>query len=432
MTPVAVPGLGGGDEERPAGISAGYAGYALGLLTSINLLNYLTRNAVFALFEPVKRDLGLTDANLGLLGTAYVLVFSVASVPAGVLGDLWTRRIVIAGGLVLWSVATCLSGLAQGFGTLFWSRAMVGLGGAAAATASAALVADYFRGRRRSLAMSIFMAGLAVGGVFGILLAGQLEHAYGWRVAFFVVGLPGFLLAALTLRLREPARVVSPPRPQAKVVLDSMTELGVAARRILRTPTLVAVFGGGALISFGMNGLVGWAPTFLSRELALSTKQASLILGTYGLAAGIAGTIAGGVVADWMRKRVPSARIVTSVIGFAVGAPLLLWLLHIRDMSVFVPVFSAAFFFLTWYNGPLTAVIFDVTPMRMAATVSGAYLMFIHLAGDAIAFPLVGYLSDTFGLHRAVVLLPVAALAGALICLLAVPWVVSDTARARE
>jgi sugar phosphate permease len=247
-----------------------------------------------------------------------------------------------------------------------------------------------------------------------------------------VVGLPGFLLAALTLRLREPARVVSPSRPRAKVMVDSMTELGVAARRILRTPTLVAVFGGGALISFGMNGLVGWAPTFLSRELALSTKQASLILGTYGLAAGIAGTIAGGVVADWMRRRVPSARIVTSVIGFAVGAPLLLWLLHIRDMSVFVPVFSAAFFFLTWYNGPLTAVIFDVTPMRMAATVSGAYLMFIHLAGDAIAFPLVGYLSDTFGLHRAVVLLPVAALAGALICLLAVPWVVSDTARARE
>jgi sugar phosphate permease len=95
-------------------------------------------------------------------------------------------------------------------------------------------------------------------------------------------------------------------------------------------------------------------------------------------------------------------------------------------------VFTAAFFFLTWYNGPLTAVIFDVSPLRMAATVSGAYLMFIHLAGDAIAFPLVGYLSDAFGLHRAVVLLPIAAMLGALVCLAAVPRLVADTEGARE
>ncbi|MGH7559624.1 MAG: MFS transporter [Gemmatimonadales bacterium] len=432
MTPLAAPAPGGDGAERPLGITAGYAGYALGVLTAVNLLNYLARNAVFALFEPVKRDLALTDAHLGLLGTAYVLVFSLASVPAGVLGDLGSRRVVIAGGVILWSIATAVSGLVQDFGSLFFARSIVGLGGAAAATASAALVADYYMGRRRSVAMSIFMAGLAVGGVLGILLAGQLEHAYGWRVAFLVLGLPGFLLAALALRLKDPTRPAPPSRQGAEVLYATFRELEGAARRILRTPTLVAVFAGGALISFGMNGLVGWAPTFLARELQLSTKESSLILGTYGLAAGILGTLVGGVVADWLRKWVPSARIVTSAVGFVVGSPLLLWLLYIRDMSVFVPVFCAAFFFLTWYNGPLTAVIFDVTPMRIATTVSGAYLMFIHLAGDAIAFPLVGYLSDAFGLHRAIILLPVAALAGALICLLAVPKLVGDMERARD
>lgn len=418
-------------EELPVGgVSRAYANYALWLLTAINLVNYLTRNAIFALFDPVKRDLSLTDAHLGWLGSAYVLLFSVASLPAGVIGDLGSRRVVIAAGVALWSIGTSLSGLAQDFGWLLLARSLVGLGGAAAATASAALVADYFPGRRRSTAMSIYMAGLAVGGVFGILLAGQLEHAFGWRAAFLALGLPGFFLAALVLRIQDPTRPVTPAKEGADALLAVFRELAGAGRRILSTRTLVAVFTGGALISFGMNGLVGWAPTFISRELALSPAKASLILGTYGLAFGIAGTVAGGIVADWLRTRVPGARLITTAIGFFIGSPLLIWLLYIRDLNWFIPVFCAAFFFLTWYNGPLTAVIFDVTPTRIATTVSGAYLMFIHLAGDAVAFPLVGFLSDRFGLERAIIMLPIASLIGAAIVLSAVRALEGDTARA--
>ena len=135
-------------------------------------------------------------------------------------------------------------------------------------------------------------------------------------------------------------------------------------------------------------------------------------------------------VADWLRTRVRGARLVTTAAGFFVGCPLLLWLLFIRDLHWFIPVFCAAFFFLTWYNGPLTAVIFDVTPRRIATTVSGAYLMFIHLAGDAVAFPLVGFLSDRFGLEYAIIVLPIAALIGAAIVVSAVKALAGDTARA--
>lgn len=422
--------IGNTEELKTVGISRGYTNYALGILTAINLVNYLTRNAIFALFDPVKVELNLTDAHLGWLGTAYVLVFSLASVPAGVLGDVGSRRVVIAAGVALWSVGSILSGLAQDFGWLLVARSLVGLGGAAAATASAALVADYFPGKRGSTAMSIFMAGLAVGGVLGILLAGQLQHAYGWRVAFIVVGLPGFLLAALVLRIKDPSRPATPARQGAEALLAVFQDLAGAARRILNTRTLVAVFAGGALISFGMNGLVGWAPTFMSRELSLTPAQASVLLGTYGLASGILGTVAGGLVADWLSSRVAGARLITSAVGFIVGAPLLIWLLYIRDIGTFTPVFCAAFFFLTWYNGPLTAVIFDVTPKRIATTVSGAYLMFIHLAGDAVAFPLVGSLSDRFGIERAILVLPIASLIGAFIILSAVKALAGDTQRA--
>jgi MFS family permease len=418
------------EETRVSGVSRGYATYALWLLTIINLVNYLARNAIFALFDPVKRDLGLTDAHLGWLGSAYVLVFSLASVPAGVVGDLGSRRVVIAAGVALWSLGTSLSGLAQDFGWLLLARSLVGLGGAAAATASAALVADYFPGRRRSTSMSIFMAGLAVGGVLGILLAGQLEHLYGWRAAFLTLGIPGFLLAAMVLRIKDPTRPATPAREGADALLAVFRELAGAARRIVSTRTLVAVFAGGALISFGMNGLVGWAPTFISRELQLPPAKAALLLGTYGMVSGISGTVAGGLVADWLRLRVPGARLITTAAGFFVGAPLLVWLLYLRDLHWFIPVFCAAFFFLTWYNGPLTAVIFDVSPKRIATTVSGAYLMFIHLAGDAIAFPLVGFLSDRFGIEQAIMVLPIAALIGGGIVLSAVKALAGDTERA--
>ena len=417
-------------EESPTGISRPYAYYALTLLTAINLLNYLERNAIFALFEPVRLDLGLSDVHLGWLASAYVLVFSLASLPAGVAGDLGSRRVVVATGVTLWSIATSLSGLIEGFGSLLFTRAVIGLGGALAATASASLVADYFPERRRSVAMSIFMAGLAIGGVMGIMTAGQLGHHYGWRVAFLVLGLPGFLVAALVLRVKDPTRPAVPSRQGADVLLATVRELEGVTKRLLSTPTLAAMFVGGALISFGMNGLVGWAPTFLARERSLSTAQASLLLGSYGLISGILGTVTGGVIADYLRTRFPAARIWTSCLGFFIGVPLAIWLLFIRDMTWFVPVFCAAFFFLTWYNGPLTAVIFDVTPPRIATTVAGAYLMFIHLAGDAIAFPLVGVLSDNFGIQRAILLLPIATLIGALICMLGVRTLKADSAKA--
>jgi MFS transporter, Spinster family, sphingosine-1-phosphate transporter len=419
------------EESAATGVSRPYAYYALALLTVINLVNYLERNAIFALFEPVKRDLGLTDVHLGWLGSAYVLVFSLASVPAGIAGDLGSRRVVVATGVILWSIATSLSGLVEGFGSLLFARAMVGLGGALAATASASLVADYFPGRRRSLAMSLFMAGLAIGGVVGILLAGQLAHHYGWRASFLALGLPGFLIGALVLRIKDPTRPTVASRQGPDALLATVRELEGVAKRILSTPTLVAVFVGGALISFGMNGLVGWAPTFLARVRNLSTAQASLLLGSYGLVSGIAGTLAGGLIADFLRARYPSARILTTCVGFFIGAPLAIWLLFIQDMSWFIPVFCAAFFFLTWYNGPLTAVIFDVTPSRIATTVAGAFLMFIHLAGDAIAFPLVGVLSDRFGIQRGILLLPIASLLGALIVLMAVRTLAADTVRAQ-
>ncbi|MEP7174975.1 MAG: MFS transporter [Gemmatimonadales bacterium] len=474
----------------PAEPTRAYGWYALGLLALINLLNYVDRNVIYALFEPIKRDLALTDSQLGWLGSAYIFVFSVAALPFGVLSDLRSRRAVIAGGVTVWSAFTFLSGLVNSFGQLFTCRALVGVGEAAYGPAATSLVADYFPARRRAIAMGILSSGVALGGVLGLLLGGHLEGIYGWRVAFMTVGVPGFILAVLVSRLIDPTRTparltvrsflrdfeigVMPLLRNLWPLLAGVTVGGVAAYRldryygadskadlavlsgavglglaftilrwarrtptpgrdetpfgsgisgafddivhalriVLHTPTLVYVFAAGAMISFGLNGIVGWGPTFVSRELGLSAAAAAALLGKWGLISGTAGTLFGGLFADWLRRRYETARVMVVALGLLLGGPLALWLLTIRDPALFQAVFAVAFFCLSWYIGPMTATIFDVVPARISATVAGAYLLFIHLAGDAIALPLVGSLSDRFGLDRAVLLLPAVVIVG--------------------
>ena len=496
--------------EQPAGtgtVTRAYSFYALGLLAFINLLNYLDRNVIFALFEPIKRELALSDAQLGWLGSAYILVFSVAALPFGVISDLRSRRAVIAAGVSIWSAFTVLSGLVRTFTQLFICRAAVGIGEAAYGPAASSMVADYFPSKGRAVAMGVLASGVSLGGVLGIYLGGKLEAAYGWRVAFMAVGVPGLLCALLVAQLVDPARkpgkisirkylrdielgltaVVRHFLPLLiglalggavalildqyygadskvdiatfsvfvglglglniyrwvkKIRADQLEETpfggGIAnafedilraVRTVLRTPTLVYIFVGGALISFGVNGIVGWGPTFLARELNLSPGEAAKTLGKWGFIFGTTGTLFGGLFADWLRKYTPSGRVLTVALGFLIGGPLAIWLLTIRDLSLFVPVSCATFFFLSWYNGPIAAVTFDVVPPRISATVIGAYLLFIHLAGDAIALPLVGTLSDIFGLDRAVLLLPVATIAGGIVILGATRTVVQDMNR---
>jgi MFS family permease len=483
-----------------------YSHYALGVLAVSNLLSFINRNIVFALFEPIKLDLSLSDAQLGWLASAYVLVFSLAALPFGVLSDLRSRRAVITVGVLLWTIFTLASGFAASFGLLLVCRALVGVGGAAFAGPAQSMVADYFALRGRAMAMGILAAGITLGGVLGIWLGGHLDAAYGWRTTLAIVSVPGFLLAVLTARLRDPVRrpgmlslraaladlgvglsalsrqflplivglltgsglglyldrvsgadskidvaafsisvaiglalnirlwvkrFAAAPASGPRPLVRAFGERAVSLATVLRTPTLVYVFLGGALISFGMNGLVGWAPAFMSRELNLSVAKASGMLGSWGLVSGICGVLFGGVLADGLRRYTVTGRVLTISLGLLIGGPLAFWLLTIRDLNLFVPVFAAAFFFLSWFNGPIAAVIFDVVPSTISATVAGAYLLFIHLVGDTVAFPLIGALSDRLGLARAILLLPLVALVGGIVILGATRTVGRDMARVR-
>jgi MFS transporter, Spinster family, sphingosine-1-phosphate transporter len=422
-----------------------------------------------------------------------------------VIGDLRSRRAVIAFGVGLWSAFTALGATVRHFWQLLVCRSMVGVGEAGYGPAAQALIAEFYQGRQRAFAIGIYSVGMAFGGVLGIWLGGVLAERYGWRVAFVVMGVPGFILAVLASRLREPRR--RPPAPLVDTV-RSWTERGVrqtlaygrpliglalagaglsgvldllgappglgtgvfavfltggivwtivrlvpvavrrtteatevattafgefthAAATVLRTPTLIWTFLGGALVTFAVNGLIAWAPSFLQRTHGLSIGVVGREFGLWGLAGGALGALFGGRVGDWLLARWSGGRVVVSGAGFVLGGPVCAALLLVDELRLFVPLLFTTFFLYTWYNGPLSAVMLDVVPAAVRASVLGAYVLFSHLAGDAIAPPLVGYLSDRFGLRPAMLLLPTAGAVGGLVILIALTTVGRDMQRVK-
>ncbi len=485
-----------------------YAGYALALLAVGNLLSYLDRNIIFALFEPIKRELLVTDQQLGWLGSAYAIVFSVAALFSGVLSDLSSRRAVLASGLALWSTFTALGAAARSYVQLFVTRSLVGIGQSSYLPAAQALLADYFPTKGRAQAMGIFWMGLALGGTLAVYLGGVLGTYIGWRPTLVAVGLPGLVFALLLGRLRDPATqgrgaMARHPAPKFRVTrraamraalpliaslllattifgflalfeglppnvdiavfgivagiglvwtvflwvrlvlrhqhlfpiggpADLIDEMVDGAGTVLRTPTLVWLFVGGALTSAAMNSLVAWSTSYLQRELGMSLVEAGRHIGPIGLSAGMLGSWSGGRLGDKLMERMPGGRVLAASLGFIIGAPLCFWMLLVDSRALFGLLFFFVVFFYTWYNGPVAAALFDVVPRGIAATVMGAYVFFIHIAGDAIALPVIGALSDRFGIRPALLALPMIGLLGGVVLLFALFTVKNDMQRVRR
>jgi MFS family permease len=485
------------------------------LLTLINVLNYTDRNVVFALFEPIKRDLDLSDQELGWLGSAYVIVLSLSALPLGVVGDLKSRRAIITFGVGVWSLFTALGGVVRSFWQLFLCRALVGVGEAGYGPAAQAIIADFYKGHRRAFAIGIYSVGLAVGGVLGVWLGGVLERHYGWRTTFLIMGAPGLVLAALASQLREPAqrppagiavtvrgwiqrgvksavRVAAPliwlsavgaalagvlalfegvPSEVNVAVFGAFATVGIvwtvfrlvpiavkrtteatevaatafeeflhAAATVLRTPTLIWLFLGGAMVTFGMNGLIAWSPSFMARVHGLSVPDFGARFGVWGLAGGVLGVLTGGRLGDSLMGRWSGGRVLAAGAGFVLGGPICATLLQVDDLRLFGPLLFTTLFFYTWFNGPLAATILDVIPWAVRASVLGAYVLFSHLAGDALAPPLVGYLSDQLAialgsqaeaLKTAMLILPSVGVVGGLVMLIALRTVARDMRRVR-
>ncbi len=403
-----------------------YALYALTVLCAVNLLNYIDRQVMFAVFEPVKQALGFSDTQLGILGSAFIWVYLLAAPLVGPLADRVPRRDIIAVALVLWSAATGGAGMAAGFWTLFLCRALVGIGEAAFATVSPTLIADYFPPDRRSTVLSAFFMATPVGSALGYILGGRIAEAWGWRAAFFLVGLPGLGLAAVMRRLREPAGAEGEARP-----LPADGAQG-AYRALLRNRSFLLIALVMSAMTFALGGLAAWFPTYLIREAGMGLGAANQMFGGVTVAAGVLGTLAGGWIGDRLQRRTQKAYLLVSGVGLLLGVPTsLLAIFHVARPAAPALIFVAELF-LFLNTGPLNAVIVNVTRSAVRPRAFALNIFLIHVLGDAISPAILGAVSDAAGLRTALLLTPaMLALAGAF-CLAGTRWIERDMDAAAE
>jgi predicted MFS family arabinose efflux permease len=395
-------------EEREA--VAG-ARWAVVVLTSMNLLNYLDRFVPSAVKDLFKPDLGLTDAQTSYPLTAFVVVYMLTSPIFGSLADRWPRKWLIAAGVGLWSLATAAAALATGFWSFLFARALVGVGEAAYATLAPPLLADFFPPERRNRILTIFYVAIPVGAALGFGLGGFIGAALGWRAAFLICGAPGIVAALAALRIRDPGR----GRWDVAEAGGSVS-WPAALRRLASTPTYVYAVAGYTAVTFAAGGMADWFPTYLVRYRGMDVASAGTLIGTVTVVGGLAGTASGGYLADRLRRVTRNSYLALSAVSMVPAATFAALALVVpAGVGVAVCMFLAQFF-LWFYNGPVNTLIANAVGASLRARAFALSILCIHLLGDAISPPIIGAISDSTGtLLPGVALVPVFMLLGALI-----------------
>lgn len=404
------------------------ARYTLTILFAINLLNFYDRHIPGAIVEPLRKDWGFSDAQIGWLATAFTLLYAVVGVPFGRLSDRFQRSKLLGLGIAVWSLLTAASGLAWNYGALFAARLGVGIGEATCAPASNSLIGDLYPSSQRARALSFFTLGLPLGGFLGIFLSGRIAAAYGWRVPFYVAAAPGIILALLALTISEPRRGAAETSPTA-----GRSPEGSPYWRILRIPSMRWIILSGAFFNFNMYAIPTFLPAFLSRYHHLHLKEASAVAAVVFSAMGIPGLLLGGWVADYFGKVTSGGRLLVSCLAVFFQAPLIYFALNRPpgELVAFALLMGSGCLLGYVYYSGVYAAIQDLIPPSLRGTAMALYFCFMYLIGGSFGPVITGGLSDHFarvamaasgattmteplravGLHRGMYIIPICALA---------------------
>jgi MFS family permease len=389
------------------------AGSVLAILAVINFLNYVDRMIIGGIGPLLKEEMGLSSGRLGALQTAFMVVHSLSSVPLGYVADRYRRRILIAIGVGLWSLATAAAGLAHTYAQLFAARAAVGIGEATYAPAASALISERFSAEKRARAMGIFQLGMVLGSGGGYA-AGFIGKAWGWQAAFLMVGLPGLALVALVLLIDE-----GPRAPHAVVV--QRQEGPDAPWSVIPAVWIVAT---GVLVTFFIGAVGIWGiPYILRSHYGGNTGMVTRVLVEFGLPsflATVAGTMCGAVMADRMERTRPgTGRLLTVAFSVFAAVPLAAIGILVRGKVLQITAITGGVFFMAWYLGPILAALHDAVPPRLRGTATGVYFFAVHALGDGISPLVVGLIDDATGSLRTGLLLAVSLAAVGGLCALA-------------
>ncbi|MGB2622484.1 MAG: MFS transporter [Candidatus Acidiferrum sp.] len=383
----------------------------LAVLALINFVNFADRQVVVPLLPILRQQMNLNDAQLGSLQTWLLVVLAVASIPCGLFADRWSRTQIIAAGVAFWSLATIACGFASSFMMLLVARALIGVGEAAYAPAAQSMITDSFSFQRRAMAQSIFAAGMLLGGAAGQAFGGLMGEAQGWKHTFIIVGLVCMIPGFFVIKLPEPPR-----RPRSEVVPISS---------LLRVPAFVAMIVAGTCITFASVSLLTWGIDFAVNYKEFSLREAALSLAVVALLSLLFGVLTGGYLADRLQKKYPYGRIIVIAAAFLLAAPCVLLAIQSDDKGIFLAALFIGGFFMSWYHGPVTAVLHDLTPQRAHATAIGLYMFVTQLLG-ALGPQLVGKISDASDLQLGLQVAVAVMVAGSLLMFVVIYFVRRD------
>jgi MFS family permease len=390
------------------------ARYALGVLTFINMFNYLDRWVVAAVVESLKKsELHLTDTQLGLIPVGFIVIYTLTSPFFGTFGDRVKRPPLIALGVAIWSLATALGGFARGFMSLFIARSAVGVGEAAYGTIAPALLADSFPIERRGRVMSIFFMAIPVGSAAGYVVGGLVDQHFGWRAAFWIAGAPGLLLSLLVLAVKDPPRgghdgvgAAAPGRPALEA--GAATRVGTTYRDLLRNRRYLLTALGYGAYTFALGGLGFWMPAFLERVRGMTHGEATVTFGAITLVTGFVGTFIGGWLGDRFLRRSKQSYLWVSGIATFLAAPVTYVALSNPNRNVFIPAIAVAEVLIFMCTGPVNSAIVSLVKPTERATAVGLSVFIMHVVGDIPSPPLIGFLSDRSSLEQAFLAVPLA------------------------
>lgn len=377
--------------DDPA-ITQRQANVALGVLLLTYMVSYVDRTALGVLQEPIKRELGLSDWQLGLLsGPVFAVLYALMSVPIARIAERVSRSKLIAFCLFFWSLMTALCGLAQTYGQLLIARVGVSIGEAGGNPASHSLIADLFPPERRARALSIYTFGVPIGAFLGAALSGWLAALWGWRAAFLILGPAGFLLVYAVLRY-----IPKVPRGRFDpVVADEPAPSAMAVLSVLGASALFRQFAAGAAIVVLVGyGVAAFLAPFLARVHGLELGQVGLISGLVNGAAAGVGTLFGGFAADHFGKRDARFYGWMPAVMMAIAGPCFVVGFLTSSLPVATILLMIGTACLYTYIAPTFAQVQALAGPRMRATAAAVMFLIINLVGLGLGPPIIGAISD--------------------------------------
>jgi MFS family permease len=396
---------------------------ALALLLGINLFNYIDRQ-ILAAVEPEIRSafFPATDLNAmtktGALGMVFLITYMLTAPALGWLADRFSRWAIIGTCVVFWSLATGASGLAATFAILVLTRVLVGIGEGGYGPTSPTILADLFPLEQRARIMGFFCAAIPVGSALGYVLGGWISPHFGWRWAFYVVTIPGFLLGALCFTQRDPRGLGSGQKVRQRANREDY-------KRLMRTRSYGFNMVAQTAMTFAVGGLGFWIAEYLSWRG--QPPQARIIFGGITVVAGLVSTLVGGALADRLRPRHPGSDFLVSGIGMILACPLFVAMLFTPFPFAWGLMFAAVFL-LFLNTGPSNAALANVSFPNIRERAFALNILIIHLFGDVAAYPTIGYIGGHTNMTVAFFVVSIVILASGVSWLVGMKYLAADTA----